>query len=266
MSNEVLCDKQNGVAWITLNRPAARNALTMAMCSELAALVAALHDDHDTRVVVLRGNGSDFTVGADLKDMSQSLSPQPTQRAKDISATAREVAWPLFLGLHTLRQPIIASVRGHAVGAGAQLLASADLCVASETARVLVPQLRLAHPPDHGESWSLPRKIGLSRTMQMLLMAEPLTAADAEKFGLVNWVVADAELERRTSEVVQRVASAAPVALAQTKALLRQSAQHSMKEQLVAEVQALALCVATEDFPEAINAFVEKRVPVFRGR
>jgi 2-(1,2-epoxy-1,2-dihydrophenyl)acetyl-CoA isomerase len=266
MSQEVVFEKVDGIAWITLNRPAARNALTMAMCVELAQIIAALRTDADSRVVVLRASGSDFTVGADLKDMATSLSASPTQRAKDISATARDISWPIFLGLDRLRQPIIASVRGHVIGAGAQLLLSADLVVASETAKLLIPQVRLAHPVDHGESYSLPRKIGMARTMQLLLMAEPLPAGEAERFGLVNWVVADAALEQKTAEVVQRIASAAPVAIAETKALVRGSQRRTIEEQFAAEADALAVCAATEDFPEAIQAFVQKRTPQFHGR
>ena len=266
MSQEVLLEKIDGVAWITLNRPTARNALTLAMCTDLARIIEQLQDDAATRVIVLRANGTDFTVGADLKDMSQTLSPSAATRAQEIPAIAREISWPIFLGLHRLKQPVVASVRGHVIGAGAQLLLSADLCVASETTRVLIPQVRLAHPVDHGESYSLPRKVGAVRAMQLLLLAEPVAAQDAEKYGLVNWVVPDAALESKTLEVVQRIASAAPVAIAQTKALVRQSPYNTISEQFAAEARALGVCAGTEDFPEAINAFVQKRSPVFKGR
>jgi 2-(1,2-epoxy-1,2-dihydrophenyl)acetyl-CoA isomerase len=262
----VLFEKRDGIARITLNRPAARNALTRAMFKDLAAAVIALRDDNATRLVVLRANGTDFTVGADLKDMSGVVLPSPAERGEQLVALAREISWPIFLGLHELRQPIIASVRGHVIGAGAQLVLSADLTIASDTARILLPQVRLGHPVDHGESYYLPRKIGIGRAMQLLLLAETLSAAQAEQYGLVNWAVPDADLDQKTEELVQRIANGATVAICETKALLRQSADNSFADQFAAEGRSLGVCAATDDFPEAINAFLEKRKPAFKGR
>ncbi len=266
MNQDVLFDKRDGIATITLNRAAARNAMTLEMAAALTSAVQQLRDDRDVRVVVLNAAGTDFTVGADLKSMATSLNPLPEERGREVSQLARETSVPLFTGLHHLTQPIVASVRGHAIGVGAQLLLSADLVVASESMKLLIPQARLAHSVDHGESYFLPRKLSLARTMQLLLLAETLTAAQAERFGLVNWVVPDVDLEAKTAEVVQRLAGVAPVAVAQIRSLLRQSLGNTLEQQFEAEMNALATCAATEDFPEAINAFVQKRAPVFRGR
>jgi 2-(1,2-epoxy-1,2-dihydrophenyl)acetyl-CoA isomerase len=266
MAGEVLFDRQDGVAWITLNRPAVKNALTKAMCAELASIIARLREDRETRVVVLRGNGADFTAGADLKDVSKGLSSIPAERGAEVAAMARAIAWPIFLTMHELRQPVIASVRGHVIGAGVQMVLSADLTVASETARFSLPQIKLGHTIDHGESYYLPRKLGTARTMQLLLLAEPLSAADADKYNMVNWVVPDPDLEKKTDEVVMRLAGGAAVAIYETKSLIRHSAERSIAEQFAAEAQALERCAATDDFPEAINAFIEKRKPAFKGR
>ncbi len=262
MADEILFDRRDGVAWITFNRPSVKNALTKAMCAELIAIVQRLREDAETRVIVFRANGADFTAGADLKDVSKSLPADPTARGAEVAAMARSIAWPIFLAMHELRQPIVASVRGHVIGAGVQVVLSADLTVASETSRFLLPQVRLGHSVDHGESYYLPRKIGLARTMQLTLLGETVGAADAERFNLVNWVVPDVELEKKTDEVVARLARSAPTALYETKALVRDSAQRSVAEQFAAEAQALERCAATEDFPEAINAFIEKRTKV----
>jgi 2-(1,2-epoxy-1,2-dihydrophenyl)acetyl-CoA isomerase len=266
MTAEILFEKHNGVAWITLNRPAARNAFTPPMCEQLANIVRDLKDDGATRVVVLRASGTDFSVGADLKAMSAGLSPVGAERGRDIPAIARATAVPLVTGLYALRQPIIASVRGHIIGIGAQLALSADLCVASETSKFLLPQVRLAHPVDHGESFFLPRKIGPARAMQLLLLAETLRADQARDYGLVNWLVADADLEAKTAEIVQKLQAVAPVAAAEIKALLYRSLANTLDQQCEAEMQSLGVCAATDDFPEALRAFVEKRTPVFRGR
>ena len=266
MSSEVIFERRDGVASITLDRPAARNALTQAMCVDLASIVADLRKDEATRVVVLRGNGADFTVGADLKELSSILSPSPEQRGADIAGLVRELTWPIFLELHELRQPVIASVRGHVIGAGMQMVLSADLTIASDTARFLLPQLRLAHPVDHGESYYLPRKIGIGRVMQLLLLGETLAAPDAEKYGLVNWVMPDEALENKTEEVVQHIAASAPIAMREMKALVRQSLDRTITEQFAAEAESVEICAATDDFVEAIDAFIEKRDPVFKGR
>ena len=265
MDGDVLFERQDGVAWITINRPSVKNALTAAMCADLAAIVTELRGDDSSRVVVVRGNGPDFTAGADLKDLSSVSSRTAAQRSADIMEMARGMSWPIFRGLHELRQPIVASVRGHVIGAGVQFVLSADLSLASETARLLLPMARLGHPVDHGESYLLPRRIGMGRVMQMLLLAETVSATDAEKYGLVNWVVPDAELEGRTDAVVERLLSGAPVAIRQMKALVRGSASRTYDEQLTAEVESLGICAATDDFTEAINAFLEKRKPAFKG-
>jgi 2-(1,2-epoxy-1,2-dihydrophenyl)acetyl-CoA isomerase len=265
MSNEILFDRHDGAAWITINRPSVKNAMTKAMAGEMASIVRELKGDTATRVVVFRGNGPDFTAGADLKDEGDGLSDNPAERARQVGAMARALAWPLFLGLHELRQPVVSSIRGHVIGVGAQLVLSSDLTVASETARLLLPQTKLAHAPDHGESYYLPRKIGTNRAMQHLLLSEPITAALAERYDLVNWVVPDAELEKKTDEIVEKMARAASVAVYETKALLRESGRRSVSEQYAAEADALERCAATEDFPEAMRAFIEKRPSRFKG-
>jgi 2-(1,2-epoxy-1,2-dihydrophenyl)acetyl-CoA isomerase len=263
---DVLFEKGNGVATITLNRPTARNAFTVEMCSRLEQIVGDLRTDTETHVVVIQAAGSDFTVGADLKAMSSSLSPDPQLRSQDIADMARRTSVPIFTGLYALRQPIVVSVRGHAIGVGAQLALSADLCIAADNAKFLMPQARLAHPVDHGESFFLPRKIGPARSMQLLLLAETLSAQVACDYGIVNWVVPDKELAAKTAEVVGKLRAVAPVAAAEIKALLRESLSNDLSRQFEAEMRALARCAATADFPEAIQAFVEKRPPVFHGR
>jgi 2-(1,2-epoxy-1,2-dihydrophenyl)acetyl-CoA isomerase len=266
MADEILFDRRDGVAWITFNRPSVKNALTKAMCAELVSIVNRLRDDRETRVIVFRGNGADFTAGADLKDVSKGLATVPAERGAEMAAMARSIAWPIFLAIHELRQPIVASVRGHVIGVGVQMVLSADLTVASETARFLLPQVKLGHPVDHGESYYLPRKIGLARAMQLTLLAETWSAAEADKHNLVNWVVSDSELEKKTEQVVLRLARGAAVALYETKALVRDSARRTVVEQYAEEAYALERCAATEDFPEAISAFIEKRTPLYKGR
>lgn len=266
MSPEILIDKKDGVATVTINRPPVKNALTAAMARALTTFFQSLPSDAATRVVVLTGGGTDFCSGADLKELSVSLDPSAQTRSLAVSRQVRELSWPLFLALHDIPQPVIASVRGHAVGAGAQLCLSADLVVASETARISIPQVRLGHSVDHGESWYLPRKVGLGRALQLVLLGDSIGAQEAEKYGIINWLVSDALLEQRTSEIATKLANNPPVALTQTKRLLSNSFGRSLGEQFEAEARAIGVCAASADFVEAISAATAKRKPVFTGR
>jgi enoyl-CoA hydratase/carnithine racemase len=137
---------------------------------------------------------------------------------------------------------------GHAVGAGAQFALSADLVVAGRSAKFTIPQVKLGHSADHGESWYLPRKVGAARAMQILLLGEPLSGEDAERYGLVNWLVDDPLLEERTLEIASRLARGATTALRETKALVQRSLGSSLPEQLEAEARAVGRCAGNERF------------------
>ena len=177
-----------------------------------------------------------------------------------------DVSQTLFRALANVQAPVITSLRGYAIGAGMQFVLSADLVVASETAKLAVPLTRLGHTTDHGESYYLPRKIGAARAMQVLLMGEFIAAAEAERFGLVNWVTADENLEARTAEVIATIGLGAPQAVLGMKALLRGSLDASLDEQYEAELAAVGDCAAREDFVEALTAATQKRKPVFYNR
>ena len=177
-----------------------------------------------------------------------------------------ELSLPLFLAMGAVPQPVVCSVRGYAVGAGMQMALMSDLVVAAESAKFVLPQVRLGHNVDHGESWALPRKVGMGRAMQLMALGESVNGRDAERFGIANWVVDDGALEQKTEEIVSRLASSPTVAIREMKELLRGAAQRSLEEQLEAEARALGVCAATEDFAEAIGAFLAKRKPAFKGR
>lgn len=264
--DDVVLEETSGVATVTLNRPMARNALTPAMARRLVETLQSLRHSNSARVVVLRAEGADFSVGADLKDLSGGLAADAVIRGHDVAQVARATSVPLATALADLPQPLVAAVRGHAVGIGAQLILSADLVVASATTRILIPQARLAHPVDHGESWYLPRRIGTTRALQALLLAETLDAERAERWGLLNWVVADDALEQKTREIIDRLLGMAPLALREIKALVTNSPDRTLADQLEAEMQALQRCAASSDFPEALAAFVAKRPPRFTGQ
>jgi 2-(1,2-epoxy-1,2-dihydrophenyl)acetyl-CoA isomerase len=266
MTGDILLEQRDGIARITFNRPQVRNALTIAMCRELVDLLERLAADTDTRVVVLQGSGGHFSSGADLRDGSMSLPAEASARAAVMADQVRTLSWPLVRALGRLPQPVVASVAGHAVGVGAQLVLSADLVIAARSAKFTIPQVKLGHSADHGESWYLPRKVGSGRAMQILLLGEPVAAEEAERYGLVNWLVDDDALEQRTREISLKLARGAAIALRETKALVQRSLDNSLDEQLEAEARAVWRCAATDDFVAAIEAFLAKRAPVFSGR
>ena len=266
MSGTIEFSLENGIDRIRFNRPELKNALSQSMCAQLAQHVREIQDDPAVRVIVIEGVGKDFCTGADVGSMAELTNGTPQQRAALVDTAIREVSHGIFVPLGQLPQPIIVSARGWAVGAGFQFAAMADLVVASETARFSIPLVNLAHTTDHGESYYLPRKVGMARAAQMMLLAEPLNAADADRYGFVNWVVADDQLEAKTSDIANRLASGAYTAVVGMKALLRDSLHNPLLDQFDQERRMAKKCVATEDFVEAIHAFNERRRPVFNGR
>jgi 2-(1,2-epoxy-1,2-dihydrophenyl)acetyl-CoA isomerase len=263
--SELLVERSDGVLSITLNRAEFKNAINKAMMQKMAEIFRSLREDGGTRVVLILGKGADFSAGGDLKEIAPVLSEAGPRRAEMLRETVRETSHPLFLAMDDVPQPILLGVRGHIIGAAVQMAAVADLVIASETARFSIPQVKLAHTVDHGESHHLVRKIGLSRALQVCLLAERVDAVQAEKFGLVNWVVQDSELEERAYALAAAMASSPPVALRGMKSLLRSSSGNTREQQFAAEQNMIADCVATDDFLEAINSFTEKRLPVFKG-
>jgi 2-(1,2-epoxy-1,2-dihydrophenyl)acetyl-CoA isomerase len=265
-AQDIVIHQESGITSITLNRPQVKNALTFAMCRELIALFRGLREDAATRVVLLRGSGSDFSSGADLNDVSTILDGEPKARSEAAMHQVHELSLPLFLAMGAVPQPVVSSVRGYAVGAGMQMALMSDMVIAAESAKFVLPQVRLGHNVDHGESWALPRKVGMGRAMQLMALGDSVNGRDAERFGIANWVVDDGALEQKTEEVVNRLASSPTVAIREMKKLLRDAPQRSLQEQLEAEARALGVCAATEDFAEAIGAFLAKRKPTFKGR
>lgn len=267
MSEFVRLDRDaSGIATVVFARPDKMNAMNEAMIASMTEMFTDIAADRSIRAVVLRGEGSHFSAGGDMGDISASAAATPAERSINITHSVDTYSRPLALALEKVPQPVIASVRGHAIGVALQLVIMADLVVASETAKFSLPQLRLGHTPDHGESWALSRKVGLSRALQMCLMAERIDAATAQRYGLANWVVDDAELDARTAQIAAKLAAGPPVATAAAKALIQQGTRRTLDEALSAEVEAMRTVAAQDDFAEAIAAFAEKREPVFSGR
>jgi 2-(1,2-epoxy-1,2-dihydrophenyl)acetyl-CoA isomerase len=252
-------NRASGVVTVTLNRPAKKNAVNAQMWNELLETFRAIASSAEDRVVVLTGAGGEFCAGADLTGGGTGA---PGQHQLAQMRHVGDVA----LALHRLPIPVIAKVRGVAVGAGCNMALGCDLVVASENARFSEIFSRRGLSIDFGGSWLLPRVVGMHRAKELALFAEIIDAAEAERIGLVNRVVPDSEIDEFVDAWAARLAAGPPIALAMTKRMLDNSLQVTLEEALDDEGVAQALNFTTADTAEAMKAFVEKREPKFEGR
>jgi 2-(1,2-epoxy-1,2-dihydrophenyl)acetyl-CoA isomerase len=246
------------VATITLDRPDALNALTVPLKEELRAAFEALADDDAVRAVVLTGAGRAFCAGQDLRER---LEPEALPLEDEIRARYN----PLLLAMRRLPKPIVGAVNGIAAGAGASLAFACDVRIAAEGASFLLAFGRVGLIPDTGATWLLPRLVGASKAAELALTAEPLSASDAERFGLVAKVVPPADLAGEAHALAERLASGAPRAHALTKEALDRAWDASLEEQIELEADFQGRAGATADHAEGIAAFLERRPPRFTG-
>ena len=251
--------RASGIVTITLNRPAKKNAANAQMWNELLETFRDIASNSDDRVVVLTGAGGEFCAGADLTGGGTG-GPDQHQLAQ-----MRHIG-DVALALHRLPMPTIAKVRGVAVGAGCNMALGCDLVVASDNARFSEIFARRGLSIDFGGSWVLPRIVGMHRAKELALFADIIDAAEAERIGLVNRVVADAEIDDFVDGWAERLAAGPPIALAMTKRMLDNSMAVTLEQALDDEGVAQSLNFSTADTMEALRAFVEKREPKFEGR
>jgi len=247
-----------GAATVTLDRPDALNALTVAMKGELLGALRAVGRDPEVRAVILTGSGRAFCAGQDLKER---LEPD----APPLEVELRECYNPIVRAIRELPQPVIAAVNGVAAGAGASLAFACDLRIAASSASFVLAFGRIGLVPDAGATWLLPRLVGAGRAAEMALLGDRVPAADAERWGLVSRVVPDEALLAAARAMAQQLAGMAPRAIALTKRALRRAAEASLEESLEYEAILQGMAGRTHDHSEGVAAFVEKRAPRFRG-
>lgn len=247
-----------GVAHIRFNRPAALNAIDLALARGFLGACESVAHDPSVRVVVLSGEGRAFMAGGDLVEL---------QRAPvNVSSTLIEHMHAAIRILVGLPAPVIASVQGDVAGGGLGLALSCDLCIAAEDTRMSLAYHQIGASPDCGTSWGLVHALGLRQALHFALVGGRLLAADALRLGLVNRVVAADALAQETAGVAARLAAGPTAAFGRTKRLLRAAGGASLATQLDAERDAFVASAATTDFLEGVDAFLGKRAPVFTGR
>ena len=248
----------DAVATITLDRPDALNALTVALKEELLVAFERVAADPAVRAVVLTGAGRAFCAGQDLRERLQ-----PDAAPLDTEIRVRYN--PLIRAMRGLPQPIVGAINGTAAGAGASLAFACDIRIAAEGASFMLAFGRVGLIPDSGATWLLPRLVGGAKAAELALTADPLSAVDAERFGLVARVVPADALLAEAHALAARLAAGAPRALALTKRALDASWDATLEEQLEAEAVLQGAAGATADHAEGIAAFIERRPPRFTG-
>jgi len=254
---EVLVVRENGIVTVTLNRPEKKNAIGFDMWARLVEILREVSQDPADRVMVLTGAAGNFCSGADLTGGRRDPRHQLDQMQYFGSAG---------LTLHEVAKPTIAKIDGVAIGAGLNLALGCDLIVASERARFSEIFAQRGLSVDLGGSWLLPRLVGLHKAKELLLLAEIVDAAEAERIGIVNRVVPADELDEFVHGWAMRLAEGPPLALQMTKRMANSGLQMSLSEMLHWEAMAQTVNGSTKDGVEAMKAFVEKRPPKFQGR
>lgn len=265
MAKLIETDIQQGAATLTFNRPNALNALNAPMAVELAAQLENMTRRPEVRAIVLTGAGRAFMAGGDVLAMRDALDKQSSERARQLGTLVRHAQ----LCVQTIvrsRKPVMACVNGVAAGFGLSLAAACDVVIAAEHATFASAYTRIAASPDGGATFTLPQVVGARRAAQWLYFGEQHSAAEALRMGLVNWVVPESELAAATQERVSRLVGLSSSAFGETKALLSGATRRSLDEQLLDEQRGFLACTQHEDFREGVDAFVQRRGPVFRAR
>jgi 2-(1,2-epoxy-1,2-dihydrophenyl)acetyl-CoA isomerase len=262
----VVVEHTDGVMTLTLDRPHRKNALTSEMVAAITESVRAASADDTTRVILIRGTGADFCSGIDLVQSNDGSAEPSKPRTGHLQRRLSTGAHDMILAIDAAQVPIVAAVRGWAAGVGNMLALSADVVIADMTARFWVPFVTKGFTPDSGNSWLLPRLVGLARAKEMVLRGTPVEAARAETWGLISRCVAPDELEAAVAEVVDELRSGATVSIGLARQLLHQNLTASLPAALHNEAMHEELAVRSDDFKEGMRAFAEKRPPDYTGR
>lgn len=257
----ILCELSDSVLKITLNRPDKLNALTDAMLQELHGAFAKVSGDKATRCVLLTGAGKGFCPGQDLANVQEMSHGGKPAYGEHIRSNYN----PLILAMTRHPKPIVAAINGVAAGAGMSLAMACDVRIASEKASFLQAFVNIGLVPDSGSTWFLPRLVGRQRALELMLSGRKLSAAEALEWGLVNQVVSPEQLMEEATKVAARYAAAPTYAIGQIKRNVDFAESHSLEETLALEAKSQAECGLSADHQEGIQAFLEKRTPVYKG-
>jgi enoyl-CoA hydratase/carnithine racemase len=257
--DNILYEKRNGIAYVTVNRPKVLNALNTPTWTDIRTAFEDARDDTAVHGVILTGAGNKaFIAGADISELSKAT-------ALDAERASRFGQEVLDL-IENLGKPVIAAVNGFALGGGCETAMACTMRVAVDTAKFGQPEVTLGLVPGGGGTQRLPRLVGKGRALQLILSAEMISAQEAYRIGLVNEIVPAADLLTRAEAILRKIASNAPMAVKFALTAVNKGLETSQDEGLLLEASYFGLCAGTDDKQEGTSAFLEKRTPQFHGR
>jgi enoyl-CoA hydratase len=255
----IVYEKSEGIATITLNRPEALNAFSKEVVSEVLQALEDIRSDESVRVVILTGAGEKaFSAGADIKAMIG----MNASKARELSLMGEK----LCLALENLEKPVIAALNGYALGGGLEVAMSCDLRIASENSRMGQTEINIGLIPGWGGTQRLTRLVGRTKAKEMVFTGKMIDAKTAEQLGIVNMVVPADKFREAVRQFALELALKAPVAIKVAKALIDKGAEIGLDSALALEREGFGVVASTEDLQEGVNAFTEKRKPVFKGK
>ena len=259
MSDTILVADHGTWAEITLNRPDRLNSFNDEMHLALRSAIEAARDT-GKRALLLTGAGRGFCAGQDLGDRD------PSKGKPDLGYTVRTFYAPLVRLIRSLEFPVICAVNGVAAGAGANIALACDMVLAGESAKFIQSFSKVGLIPDTGGSWHLPRLVGEARAKGLAFTAEPLTAQQAENWGLIWKSYRDDQLMEEARALTQRLSCGPTLGLGQSKMCIQAAAVDTLADHLEMEAVAMKLCGESEDYAEGVSAFLQKRQPEFKGQ
>lgn len=255
----ILIATENGIASVMINRPAKLNALNKETISELHNAFKALEENKEVRVIILTGIGEKaFVAGADIAEFANFSVIEGAQLAQN----GQEI---LFDFVENLKIPVIAAINGFALGGGLELAMACHFRVASDNAKMGLPEVSLGVIPGYGGTQRLPQLVGKGRAMEMIMTAGMVNAEEAKTYGLVNHVVAQAELTAFCVGIAQKIIRNSPMAISKAIEAINSNFRDG-ENGYKTEIEAFGKCFGTEDFKEGTTAFLEKRKAVFTGK
>ena len=258
----IIYEKRSGKVTITLNRPRALNALNREIIDDLFTALKEAAADPEVRVLILTGTGRAFCFGADVSEFTRQIGPGNLAPAILLLQKVQEIIRFLI----DTPKPVIAALNGFATGLGLDLALACDLRIAAERAKLAEAFISMGLVPDGGGTFFLPRLVGLAKAAEMIFTGEPLSAVEAERIGLLNRVVPTEELPKAIDILADKLIKSPSLALGLAKQALWKNLQGSLASALREEARNQRVCLASGDHREAVQAFLEKRDPVFHGK